>query len=192
MTQPRVPISLDQLHVDEPCHAAWESMQAAGESRRHCESCAKHVHDLSAMSRDDVQMLLATSGELPCVRFERGADGRVLTREDFSPPSPMATNSVTTRRSWLRRAAAIAAAMGIGSLFNVGCDRSSGATTGIVAATQPTGPNAPPPGRPLPVGRAVLGEPVAADMPPSTRPTACAADVPPVSARTMGAIAPRR
>lgn len=111
-------VSLDQLSVREPCHVSWDAMHNAASGRRFCDSCAKHVHDFSAMSRGEVEALLAVDGERPCVRFARGQDGRVLTRDDFAP-----TALPPSRRQWLRRVATLAATFGFGSLFNLGCDR---------------------------------------------------------------------
>lgn len=42
-----------------------------------CGTCGEVVHDLSTVSRAEARALLGR-GEVRCVRFERGADGRVL------------------------------------------------------------------------------------------------------------------
>ncbi|MEQ1635027.1 MAG: hypothetical protein ABL997_21790, partial [Planctomycetota bacterium] len=55
---------------------------AGDERRRFCAQCRLHVHDLSAMTRDEVDALLRSPGPgRLCVRLFRRADGRVLTRD---------------------------------------------------------------------------------------------------------------
>jgi hypothetical protein len=46
---------------------------------RFCPECNRYVHSLSAMSRAEAEAFLRTDGRV-CMRFDRGADGRVLTR----------------------------------------------------------------------------------------------------------------
>jgi hypothetical protein len=66
----------DELPIHEPCHADWTAMSGDA-ARRFCGSCTKHVHDLSAMTADDAETLLATEKNL-CVRYAVAPDGRVL------------------------------------------------------------------------------------------------------------------
>lgn len=76
-----LPMLLDDLRVASPCNESWDEM--LGDERvRFCTSCEKNVFNLSAMSRDEAEALLAerTEGEL-CVRFYRRADGTVLTSD---------------------------------------------------------------------------------------------------------------
>src|SRR4051812_1868601 len=73
-------IPLDVIRVDEPCPASWERMRGDAQIR-FCEGCGKHVHNLSAMTRDQATDLVercAAAGEL-CVRFSRSAEGVVET-----------------------------------------------------------------------------------------------------------------
>lgn len=170
--------SLDQLEVREPCHVPWDAMHDASASRRFCDSCAKHVHDLSALSRDEAERLLRLPGEAACVRFARDATGRVLTREDFAGPAPQ------TRRQLLRRLGGLAAAIGVGWAFQLGCDRPTHEAgpdfaTGKVAEPLPTTGPTPVPTTTPTVGE-IRGDPtlyrtmgiVAPPTPaPSTRPT---------------------
>jgi hypothetical protein len=51
-----------------------------GNEHRFCARCAKHVHDLSAMSRASAEELVNTSQPL-CVRVWHDRRGRVITRE---------------------------------------------------------------------------------------------------------------
>lgn len=79
-TRTRLPM-LDTVRVASPCNASWDEM--LGDDRvRFCTSCEKNVFNLSAMSREDAERLLAErmTGEL-CVRFYQRADGTVMTQD---------------------------------------------------------------------------------------------------------------
>jgi hypothetical protein len=70
--------SLDVIQVARPCPANWDAMQGNA-SRRFCQHCNKHVHNLSAMTRDEAQDLICSSvGEL-CARYARDEAGAVVT-----------------------------------------------------------------------------------------------------------------
>jgi hypothetical protein len=80
----RPPITLQQLQVVNPCDQEWDAM--SGDDRaRFCARCNEHVHDLSRMTRAEVERLLSASGERCCVRYAADADGRVRTL-DYAPP----------------------------------------------------------------------------------------------------------
>lgn len=74
---------LDRIQVQTPCQTDWHSMR--GDERvRHCAQCNKHVYNLSQMTRAQAEALLKrTNGKL-CARFERRADGSILTAEATS------------------------------------------------------------------------------------------------------------
>jgi hypothetical protein len=70
---------LERVQIASPCLASWEAMK--GDDRtRHCLQCERNVYDLSALSREEAEALLAAQGEV-CVRLYRRADGTVLTRD---------------------------------------------------------------------------------------------------------------
>jgi hypothetical protein len=72
----RLPLLID---LPEPCSVGWESMD--GDERvRFCKQCSKHVHDLSALTLEEIEAL--SEGETVCVSFEFEADGRIRTAED--------------------------------------------------------------------------------------------------------------
>lgn len=82
-------LSLDQITIPEPCHAAWDEMapeNAAG-TRRHCDLCSLSVVDLRGESQQAALRLAgeAAAGGRVCVRFARDHRGRVMTREAYSP-----------------------------------------------------------------------------------------------------------
>lgn len=75
----------DQLKIASPCSADWQDMN--GDSRRRfCGQCAKHVHDLSAMTAQEARDLVTRERGL-CVRYAVHPDGRVKHR-------PVLTNAL--------------------------------------------------------------------------------------------------
>lgn len=75
-------ISLDVIGVAQPCHEDWSGM-TGGEQKKFCDSCAKHVHNLSEMSRDEAERFVTANPTGVCIRFHRDAGtGRMLTADD--------------------------------------------------------------------------------------------------------------
>jgi len=75
--------SFDRMIIPAPCDADWDSM--LGNDRvRFCDHCNLHVANLSAITRQEAISLVARSEGRLCVRFERKANGSVLTRN--APP----------------------------------------------------------------------------------------------------------
>ena len=65
------------LSIPQPCSESWETMN--GDSRkRHCEACDSVVHNLAAMTAQQVETLLNAPGPLPCMRIARYEDGSLL------------------------------------------------------------------------------------------------------------------
>lgn len=70
---------LNDLKVAAPCSANWDEM-SGGEQVRFCSHCNLNVYNLSGMSKNAAESLIArTEGRL-CVRFYRRTDGTILTR----------------------------------------------------------------------------------------------------------------
>lgn len=78
MDEGKLFIALEDIHIATPCHAAWDKM-AGTEQARFCQTCAKHVYNLSEMSRSEAEALLSANAELPCVKFYQRADGMIIT-----------------------------------------------------------------------------------------------------------------
>ncbi len=69
---------LSNVSVAAPCPADWNAM-IGGDRVRFCGQCQLNVYNLSAMSKDEAESLIArTEGRL-CVRFYRRKDGSILT-----------------------------------------------------------------------------------------------------------------
>lgn len=69
------------VEIKSPCHESWDAMHGDTE-RRFCDVCAKHVHNLSAMTRQAATDLLqAHKGEHLCVRYSNQEDGQISFRD---------------------------------------------------------------------------------------------------------------
>jgi hypothetical protein len=113
---------LDGLTVAVPCTVSWESMRGDAR-RRFCGSCRLHVHDLSAMTRDEALAFLAARppGERLCGRFFRRPDGRVLTRDCRAAVRAL-------RRRALLVTAALLGAVGLGGVVLAAAREDDGTT----------------------------------------------------------------
>jgi hypothetical protein len=70
-------VSLTQINIPDPCPVAWRRLQRDGANpRRFCDTCNKHVHDLSAMTEREAAALIESArGEL-CVRVRCNRRGQ--------------------------------------------------------------------------------------------------------------------
>ena len=73
-------ISLDLIEIASPCHVSWDEM-TGDERSRFCRHCKLSVYNLSEMTRDEAEALIASREGRACVRLYRRADGTVLTRD---------------------------------------------------------------------------------------------------------------
>ncbi len=100
---------LDSIRIASPCDARWEDMTGDAR-RRHCAQCDLDVHNISNMTRDEAEHLLAKLSEgRICARFYRRSDGTILTRDC---PNGLAA----ARRLLLRTTSRLAAAIGLAIL----------------------------------------------------------------------------
>ncbi len=78
----------DRLRIAKPCTENWDAMPASASGRsRHCASCEHEVHDISAMTRADVETLLARSTARICGRFRTRGDGAVVVADGHVLPA---------------------------------------------------------------------------------------------------------
>lgn len=97
--------SLENLRVASPCKANWDAM--TGDDRvRFCDQCQKNVYDLSAMTRDEAERLLAEREGSMCVRLYKRADGTVITSD-----CPVGVRKKRVRLAVISTAAAAASAV---------------------------------------------------------------------------------
>ena len=71
---------LDRGGIVSPCPVSWNSMSGTDVTRT-CATCARQVHDLSAMTTAKAEALLFSSNERICVRYVRSADGTIQTKD---------------------------------------------------------------------------------------------------------------
>jgi hypothetical protein len=74
----RQPISLEQIRIDSPCEMSWEEMRG-DERSRFCDTCNLRVHNLSAMTSDAAEKLVAERTGRICVAYTPIADGTPVT-----------------------------------------------------------------------------------------------------------------
>lgn len=97
---------LERVSVATPCPADWDRM-VGGDRVRFCGQCQLNVYNLSAMSRDEAESLIArTEGRL-CVRFYRRRDGAIITED-----CPVGLRALKRRVTRIRRAL-ISSALGL-------------------------------------------------------------------------------
>lgn len=73
-------IALEDVRVASPCQADWNKMDGDAQAR-FCGSCAKHVYNLSSMTRAEAEQLVTEKEGQLCVRFYQRADGTMLTSD---------------------------------------------------------------------------------------------------------------
>jgi len=69
---------LNNLTVSSPCTADWNSM-VGNDQVRFCKHCSLVVHNLSLMTRNQAQRLVARSNGRLCVRYHQDPAGKPLT-----------------------------------------------------------------------------------------------------------------
>jgi hypothetical protein len=73
-------IPLDMISVASPCTQKWDSMK--GDDRtRFCEQCSLNVYNLSDLTQDQAESLVAEHEGKMCVRYFRRFDGTILTKD---------------------------------------------------------------------------------------------------------------
>jgi len=60
-----------------PCKMLWSDMSGT-DVRRFCNSCQKHVHNLSEMTEKEAGRLLSSGTPSPCVTFIHNPQGRII------------------------------------------------------------------------------------------------------------------
>jgi hypothetical protein len=71
---------LDLVSIPTPCGYDWNKM-SGDEQTRFCPQCAKHVYNLSAMTREKAEETLTKHEGGLCVRLFRRPDGTVVTHD---------------------------------------------------------------------------------------------------------------
>jgi hypothetical protein len=80
-------VNASEIPIASPCGADWTTMRPS-DRKRFCDTCKKHVHDLSAMSKDEARAVLASPPtEGLCVRFLYDEYGDVVFQKQTIAPS---------------------------------------------------------------------------------------------------------
>lgn len=72
--------NVDEIQIASPCHARWKDM-AGDERARFCGQCSRHVFNLSALTRVQIETLVREKEGKFCGRFHQRADGTMLTAD---------------------------------------------------------------------------------------------------------------
>jgi hypothetical protein len=89
---------LSNVKVASPCPADWDKM--IGSDRvRFCGQCQLNVFNLSAMTRDQAESVIAGAEGRLCVRFYRRKDGSILTQD-----CPVGLRAIRQRATRIKRA----------------------------------------------------------------------------------------
>ena len=70
---------LDHISVAAPCNVGWDNMVGT-ERVRFCGECSLNVYNLSAMTKNEAELLISQTEGMLCVRYYRRADGTILTK----------------------------------------------------------------------------------------------------------------
>ena len=71
---------VQNLRISEPCAETWSEMGRAGSSR-YCAACNRKVHDLCALTTDQIEAVLVETGGEMCARLTTGPRGEILTAD---------------------------------------------------------------------------------------------------------------
>ncbi|HEX7723940.1 MAG TPA: hypothetical protein VF397_17385 [Pyrinomonadaceae bacterium] len=94
---------LNHVEVAAPCKADWDQM-IGSEQMRFCGQCNLNVYNLSGMTKDEAESLIARNEGRFCVRFYRRTDGSIITRD-----CPVGLRAIRDRVSYWTRAIGAAA-----------------------------------------------------------------------------------
>jgi hypothetical protein len=67
------------IELGAPCDVSWQTMPRAGAGRE-CQRCRHKVHDLAALTPEEILALEPQAGRL-CARIEWDSEGRIKTRQ---------------------------------------------------------------------------------------------------------------
>lgn len=72
-----------KLHVETPCEKRWNDLEGNG-GKRHCEACALHVIDGSALTKEAAEAVVTearSTGDRVCMRMLVDKSGQFVHRE---------------------------------------------------------------------------------------------------------------
>lgn len=157
-------VALEVIDIAEPCTEDWDAMR--GDERiRFCGLCHRNVFNLSAMSRDEAEALVAEAEERVCVRMYRRADGTVTTAD--CAPDRLAAVRRGAKRSLAWAAAGVAGLLAVVGGLGLASQLGPAGLDALVDKLTP---------EPEPCEVPMMGEAVPADLPPVETPAPDGAD----------------
>jgi len=93
---------LAYVRVAAPCKADWDQMIGTDQVR-FCGQCNLNVYNLSGMTRDQAESVIAANEGRLCVRFYRRRDGSIITQD-----CPVGLRALRSRISYWTKAVAAA------------------------------------------------------------------------------------
>ena len=98
---------LDRILIPSPCPAEWDSM-TGNRRQRFCQECNKTVYNLSAMTREEAEALVARFAGRLCARVERDTSGVTISEAMRTAPQ------LVSRRASPVAAALMSTVIGLG------------------------------------------------------------------------------
>ncbi|MCA9300002.1 MAG: hypothetical protein KDA28_13100 [Phycisphaerales bacterium] len=137
----QLPVLAD-VRIASPCPMRWEDLQPGEGSARFCTACSRTIHDLTSMTRDEVQALLESEPGA-CGMLRRRVDGLVMVGD-----CPVGVRRIRERAVRMATRVAMVALMllGVGALASRVVRSSKMALTwrGLQHVPEDRGPVAPP------------------------------------------------
>ena len=124
-----------EIPIASPCGADWRTMKPS-DTKRFCDTCQKHVHDLSAMTPEGARALLASPPtEGLCVRYLHDAHGDVVFRA-----APLPAGMLVRAKRLATAAAAVAWPMALAACSSPMNEMPEPMMMGAVACPMPPPP----------------------------------------------------
>ena len=109
---------LRQVTIPNPCSMDWDQMR--GDNRtRHCETCGKHVHDLTAMKPSEAATLLNSRQPEICGVVYKKPNGTLFLFDNEPALEPAPARWQFRIRSLMGLIAGVAAALGVARAVTV-------------------------------------------------------------------------
>ncbi len=109
---------LRQMTIPNPCSVDWGQMRGDNR-RRHCESCGKHVYDLTAMNPSEAAALLNSRQPEICGVAYKKPNGTLFLFDSEPAPEPAPARWQFRIRSLMGIIAGVAAALGVARAVTV-------------------------------------------------------------------------
>lgn len=107
---------LREMIMPDPCHQGWDTMPG-DDRKRFCESCGKHVHNLTAMRPHEIVTLFQDDDASVCGRVARRSDGTLYIPDDAGSAPSGPRRWQFHLRSIMGVIAAVAGMLGVSRLW---------------------------------------------------------------------------